>query len=180
MADHKTKASAKTSSPSGGEEAYVPPALANLIGYYLRIAQEASFQAIRQGTGKGDLKPGWYTLLTILSENPGVTPTELSKLCGRDRSTLTSTLNGLDARGLIARRRKAGDQRSYGVKLTAAGEAMLRKLQVIARAHDERLDAIVGRDKPLLMTLLRRIVGELGNGYPPPPARGLGKTSRTR
>jgi len=183
VAEQKTKTSAKISPPSGGEEAYVPPALANLIGYYLRIAQEASFQAIRQAAGKADLKPGWYTILTILSDNPGLTPTELSKLCGRDRSTLTSTLNGLDARGLIARRRKAGDQRSYGVKLTAAGEAMLRKLQVIAHAHDEKLDAIAGKDKPLLMTLLRRIVDELGNGQSPPPprrAQGLGKTRRIR
>lgn len=150
-----------------GGDSGIPAALSNLIGYHLRIAQEASFQAIRLGAGRSNLKPGWYTILTILSENPGLTPTGLSKLCGRDRSTLTSTLKGLSARGFIASRRNSGDQRSYSVRLTAAGEAMLKKLQVIAKAHDARLDAIVGKDKPLLMTLLRRIVEGLGQADTP-------------
>jgi DNA-binding MarR family transcriptional regulator len=142
----------------------LPAVLDNLIGYHLRLAQEASFQAIRQGLGKSDLKPGWYTILTILSAHPGITPTDLSRLCGRDRSTLTATLKGLTARGFIASRRKSGDQRSYGVRLTPAGEAMLQRLQAIATAHDARLDAIIGKDKPLLIRLLRRIAGEIAPG----------------
>jgi len=148
----------------------LPAVLDNLIGYHLRLAQEASFQAIRQGLGKSDLKPGWYTLLTILSEHPDITPTDLSRLCGRDRSTLTSTLKGLTARGFIASRRKAGDQRSYGVRLTGAGETMLRRLQVIATSHDARLDAIVGKNKPLLIRLLRQIASEIGAGTARPAA----------
>jgi DNA-binding MarR family transcriptional regulator len=171
----------KGTSTSADGDISLPAALSDLIGYHLRIAQEASFQAIRQGAGKSDLKPGWYTILTILSDNPGLTPTELSKLCGRDRSTLTSTLKGLDARGFIASRRKSADQRSYSVKLTAAGEAMLKKLQVIARAHDARLDAIVGSDKPLLISLLRRIVSTLGasDTRPAPNKSGGAAKSKT-
>lgn len=161
-------------------EANPPAALANLIGYHLRLAQEASFAAIRQGLGKSDLKAGWYTILTILSENPGITPTELSRLCGRDRSTLAATLKGLTARGLISSRRKSGDQRSYGVWLTGSGAAMLRRLRTIARAHDARLDAIAGKDKPLLIALLKRIVDELGrSGTPRRQRRGAsGRQSR--
>ncbi|MGO9357609.1 MAG: MarR family winged helix-turn-helix transcriptional regulator [Xanthobacteraceae bacterium] len=166
----------------------MPAALASLIGYHLRLAQEASFQAIRQGAGKSDLKPGWYTILTILSDNPGLTPTELSRLCGRDRSTLSSTLKGLSARGFIARRHTPGDQRSYSVRLTAAGEAMLKKLRVIARAHDARLDAIVGKDKEFLIMLLRRIAEALGQPdtlprrkpRPSPAVRLRGKAARAR
>lgn len=166
MAARNDSLSAKNPPPIGDEDGYVPPGFADLIPYHLRIAQEASFQAIRRGAGTSEFKPGWYTILTILSANPGVTPTELSKLCGRDRSTLTSTLNGLDTRGLITRRRKVGDQRSYGVKLTAAGERMLKKLRVIARGHDARLDEIVGKEKPLFLALLRRIIEGLGDGDP--------------
>jgi len=169
----------KKVSPSvDDEDACITPVLSSfdeLIPYHLRIAQEASFQAITQAVGKPKFKPGWYTILTILSANPGATPTELSKLCGRDRSTLTSTLAGLHARGLIARRPKADDQRSYGVRLTAAGESMLKKLRVIAHAHDAKLDQIVGEHKPLFLTLLRRIVDELGNSTPPPRS---GQSSR--
>ena len=140
----------------------MPAAFDDVIGYHLRIAQEASFQAISEGAGSSDLKPGWYTLLTILAENPGLTPSELSVLCGRDRSTLTATLRALDERGLIDRKRRSEDQRSYGVRLTSAGDAMLHELRTIAHAHDARLDAIVGEDKAVFLAVLRRLVEQLG------------------
>ncbi|MGN6095135.1 MAG: MarR family winged helix-turn-helix transcriptional regulator [Bosea sp. (in: a-proteobacteria)] len=149
-------------------ELQIPDSFHDLVGYYLRIAQEASFQAIRKGAGAEDLKPGWYTLLTIIAENPGLPPSDISRLIGRDRSTLTSTIKLLNARGLISRRRSRADQRSYGVRLTAEGEAMLEKLKRIAHAHDARLDAIVGADKAHFIAILRRIAEELGdeNGSP--------------
>jgi DNA-binding MarR family transcriptional regulator len=141
----------------------VPAAFVNLIGYHLRIAQEASFQAIRKGAEGSDLKPGWYTILTILADNPGLTPSELSLHCGRDRSTLTGTLKDLARRRLVSRRRNRRDQRSYGVRLTPRGTEMLDRLRVHALRHDARLDAIVGeRDKPLLIAMLRRIAAGLG------------------
>src|ERR1700756_2844735 len=114
-------------------EFFVPAAFADVIGYHLRIAQEASFAAIRQGGGKEDLKPGWYTILTLLSDNPGLTPSQLSRLCGRDRSTLTAVLKDLARRGLIAPRRNRNDQRSYSVRLTEVGRETLEKLRVFSR-----------------------------------------------
>jgi DNA-binding MarR family transcriptional regulator len=146
----------------------VPAAFADLIGYHLRIAQEASFAAIRKGGGKAELKPGWYTMLTILQENPGIAPSELSRLSGRDRSTLTTTLKDLATRGLISRRRKAHDQRSYTIRLTADGEAMLTQVRAYSRQHDARLDAIVGDDKARFIAVLRRIVEGLAPEAPLP------------
>jgi DNA-binding MarR family transcriptional regulator len=146
----------------------IPTAFADLIGYHLRIAQEASFAAIRQGGGKADLKPGWYTILTILSENPGIAPSELSRLSGRDRSTLTTTLKDLARRGLIARRRKTHDQRSYTIRLTPEGDEMLTNVRAFSHQHDARLDAIVGADKPLFIAILRRIAAGLGHGVAAP------------
>ena len=143
---------------AAGHELQVPEAFANLIAYHLRIAQEASFQAIRHGAGKADLKPGWYTILTILSENPGITPTELSRNCGRDRSTLTSTLRDLAARGLVVRRRTQKDQRSYTIRLTAKGEQMLEQVRTFCRLHDAKIDRIVGsKNKAQFIATLRKI-----------------------
>ncbi len=85
----------------------------------------------------------------------------MSKCCGRDRSTLTGTLKELAAQGLITRRRKPSDQRSYGVRLTAKGSEMLVRLRAHARLHDAKLDALVGADKPMLLAVLRRIASGL-------------------
>jgi DNA-binding MarR family transcriptional regulator len=143
-------------------EALIPSAFRDVIGYHLRIAQEASFQAFSAAADKADLKPGWYSILTILSEYDGLTPSELSRVCGRDRSTLTPTLKGLADQGLIERERKPEDQRSYSVRLTDDGRRMQERLHEIAEQHDRHLDEIVGKDKAVLIAVLGRIVGALG------------------
>ncbi|WP_107677133.1 MarR family winged helix-turn-helix transcriptional regulator [Agrobacterium sp. LAD9] len=142
----------------------IPEAFRDVIGYHLRVAQEVSFQAFSAMLEKTDLKPGWYSILTILSEYEELTPSELSKVCGRDRSTLTSTLKGLSIRGLIERRQNPDDQRSYSVSLTKAGREMYSRLHAFAQEHDRRLDEIVGKDKELLVAILARIVGSFGKG----------------
>lgn len=143
-------------------ELFVPAIFKNLIGYHLRVAQEASFQAFAKAAGKADLKPGWYALLTALAETESMTPSELSRICGRDRSTLTSSLKSLASRGLIERRWNPDDQRSYSVRLTEEGRRMQARLYAIATIHDRRLDEIVGEDKALLLTVLDRITATLG------------------
>lgn len=148
------------------DDQFVPAAFRDVIGYHLRIAQDASFHAIRQGAADGDIKPGWYTLLCILDDRPGLSPGELSRWCGRDRSTLTGTLKALAARGLISRRRKSTDQRSYSVRLTPKGVNMLERMRVHADRHDARLDAVVGEHKTLLLELLRRIASDLRQNQP--------------
>jgi DNA-binding MarR family transcriptional regulator len=165
---------ANGSRPALASDATIPALFETLIAYHLRIAQEASFQAIRQGAEGSGLQPGWYTVLTILQANPGLTPSELSLHCGRDRSTLTGTLQQLARRGLISRRRNRADQRSYAVRLTAKGATMLEQLRQHSMQHDARLDAIIGKqDKPKLIAMLQRIVTGLGQTKAAAKPRGL-------
>lgn len=143
-------------------EAPVPAMFQDLIGYHLRVAQETSFQAFAKAAGKADLKPGWYALLTVLAERESMTPSELSRICGRDRSTLTSSLKALSHRGLIERRWNPDDQRSYSVRLTEDGRKMQERLHAIAVVHDARLDEIAGEDKAVLIAVLSRIAATFG------------------
>lgn len=138
-------------------------AFRNVVGFHLRLAQEASFQTFERAAGKAGLKPGWYAALTVLARYDVLTPSELSLVCGRDRSTLTSTLKGLSALGLIERQQKPGDQRSYTVRLTAEGRKMQERLQHIALEHDRHLDQILGDDKAAFLEMLKRIVEALGD-----------------
>ena len=140
----------------------VPAAFQNLIGYHLRVAQEASFQTFAKAAGKADLKPGWYALLTVLAERESMPPSELSRICGRDRSTLTSSLKELTRRKLIERRLNPDDQRSYSVRLTEMGRKMQARLHAIADAHDRHLDEVAGEDKAVLITALGRIAATFG------------------
>ena len=44
--------------------------LADFIGFHLRIAQEASFQAFARRAGAVELGPGRFALLMLIGENP--------------------------------------------------------------------------------------------------------------
>jgi DNA-binding MarR family transcriptional regulator len=132
--------------------------LAGAIGYHLRLAQEASFQAFARHAGAVDLRPGRFAVLLIIAENPGLSQTALGRAAGRDKSSLTPVLDDLEGRGLVRRRRLAHDRRSYALSLTEAGVAALAELRAHAEAHDRALDQIVGAEsKADFIRILRRI-----------------------
>jgi DNA-binding MarR family transcriptional regulator len=132
--------------------------LEDYAGYHLRLAQDASFQAFAGRVGRGDIRPGHFTILTLLRENPGITQTAISQASGRDKSTLTPALRNLEDAGYIERRRVDRDRRSYQLYLTATGEEAIALLAAHARAHDEALDRIIGSEnKAAFLGVLRAI-----------------------
>ena len=74
---------------------------------------------------------------------------------------MTPLIQELDRQGLVRRRRSTSDRRSITLTLTRSGEATLADLLVHARAHDRRLDAIVGKRKAEFLELLRKIADAL-------------------
>jgi DNA-binding MarR family transcriptional regulator len=132
-------------------------ALDHYIGFNLLLAQNASFKAFKRRSGEDTLKPGWFAVLSLIRDNPGITPMSLSRLSGRDKSTMTPVLRNLRHAGLIARGETQGDKRSYRLTLTASGEAELKALAEHARRHDEDLDVVVGDRKEEFLALLRSI-----------------------
>jgi DNA-binding MarR family transcriptional regulator len=132
--------------------------LAGFIGFHLRLAQDASFQAFARRVRDFEMRPGRFAVLALIGENPGISQTALGRVAGRDKSSLTPALNDLVRRALVRRRRVASDRRSYALSLTPKGERLLDELFIHARAHDRELDAIVGLDgKMALIRSLRRI-----------------------
>ncbi|MCW5748726.1 MAG: MarR family transcriptional regulator, partial [Alphaproteobacteria bacterium] len=102
--------------------------LGDLIGFHLRRAQTASFQAFARRVGRTDLSPGTFALLTLIQHNPGISQTALSHADGRDKSSLTPALNALARRGLILRQRLPRNRRTYALSLTPAGGRVLAAL----------------------------------------------------
>lgn len=131
------------------------------IAFHLRLAQNASFRAFQRKTGQFDLRPGWFALLALIAENPGITPIALSRGSGRDKSTITPLLRDMIRDGMVERRPVATDRRSYALFMTEAGHARLVELERHAAEHDRRLDRIAGDRKGELVALLKRIAAEI-------------------
>ena len=150
----------KRTPPEAPEDPSLGP-LESFIGFNLRLAQDASFQAFAKQSGAPHMRPGRFASLMVISQNPGLTQADLGRAIARDKSTVTPLMQSLQRDGLIERRPSAIDRRSVTLWLTEDGERLLASLAGHAREHDRKLDAIVGDAKPELLRLLKKIVAEL-------------------
>jgi DNA-binding MarR family transcriptional regulator len=137
----------------------------NLIGFHLRLAQDAVFQAfvreLADVPGMRNIAPGHSTLITLISQNPGITQTALSKAAARDKSTLTPILNDFVKRGFVSRKRLATDKRSFALNLTPKGQKFCAELQVYVQRIDRKLAAIVGEhNREAFIAILKAIKRE--------------------
>jgi DNA-binding MarR family transcriptional regulator len=135
-----------------------PGLLPGLLGYRLRLAQQAVFRDF--GESVSDLPPGRVGILLIIDANPGVNQTRLAQAVGLDRSTLVGVLDGLEARGLVERRR-GEDRRTNGVLLTRAGRALVADLKRRIRMHERRVAArLSAEERTQLLGLLAKLAGK--------------------
>jgi DNA-binding MarR family transcriptional regulator len=135
--------------------------LRNFIAFHLRLAQDASFRSFAQHAGPRRWGPGNFAAMMVIRQNPGITQVELGRAISRDKSTVTPLIQELQRRGLVSRRRSSSDRRSITLELTRAGEAALDGLLIHARAHNRRLDTILGKQKAAFLEQLRKIADEL-------------------
>jgi DNA-binding MarR family transcriptional regulator len=131
------------------------------IGFHLRMAQEIALRAFIASSRQPDFKPGHFATLMLIRLNPGLSQIEVCRAIGRDKSTLSPLIRGLERDGLILRENSALDRRSVTLRLSGKGEEALDNLLKHAEAHDRRLDAIVGEAKPELIALLKKIAAAL-------------------
>ena len=130
-------------------------ALPELLGYRLRLAQQAVFRDYAMSVH--GLSPGRVGLLITIDANPGVTQSRLAEAVNRDRSTMVAVFDELEARGLIERRRGA-DRRTNGLWMTRRGQQRLaRALRAITR-HERRVASrLLPAERRQLLDLLGKI-----------------------
>ena len=157
------KGAARAPKRNGAGEAIDYGPLADWVGFNLRMAQAAAFQAFARLAKEIGTRPGRFATLILIGRNPGISQTALSRANGRDKSSLTPVLNDLARRGLVVRRRTRADQRTYRLSLTPAGRRLLAELTRCAREHEKKLDCIIGaKEQKGFVRGLKRIIAELG------------------
>lgn len=145
----KTRPSARSTTSgqaSSGNTGISFGALSGYIGFYLRITQSLAFQAFVKQAGDTDIRPGYFAVLTLIGENPGITQTALSQANGRDKSSLTPVLDELVMRDLVNRERIETNRRAYALNLTPRGEKAQRKLLKAADQHEHKLRQALGKE----------------------------------
>jgi len=128
------------------------------LGYVLRRAQVAAFDAFHRATSGAGITPPRFTALVILRANPGITQSTLGEILGTARSGAMLLTDWLEGRGLAERRHRRDDGRAWGLYLTPRGERVLETLRRRVRHHDRRFAArLASRERQQLLRLLEKL-----------------------
>ena len=134
-----------------------PGVLEELLGYRLRLAQQALFRDFAASVG--EVSPGRVGILLLVEANPGVTQSRLAHAVHLDRSTMVGVIDALEARGLIERRR-GEDRRTNGLWLTRGGRSLLARLKDRFEAHERRFASrLSAAERTQLVALLEKLSG---------------------
>ena len=140
--------------------------LGGTIGFYLRTAQEAAFQAFARRANGADARPWRFAVLALIDANAGLTQGELAAAIRRNTSSLTPVLDDLCRQQYVSRVRTESDRRTYALKLTPKGKAALAKLMTSASDHERELDRLAGTQRAELIRILKRVAAGLSQDGP--------------
>jgi DNA-binding MarR family transcriptional regulator len=134
-----------------------PGILPGLLGYRLRLAQQAVFRDFAATIT--EVSPGRLGVLLLIEANPGVTQGRLARAVSLERSTMVGVVNALESRGLVERRR-GRDRRTNGLWLTRAGRSLLARLKRRVGLHEQRVASRLSpAERAQLLALLDRLAG---------------------
>jgi len=118
----------------------------------------AIFQHIIRAMETLDVRPGQFSVLTVIGANPGLKQIAISEALDIRRANLVGMINGLERRGWIERRAVRGDRRAQGLYLTPRGRATLSRLRSMAARHERTATRLLtAAEKRQLLRLLARV-----------------------
>jgi DNA-binding MarR family transcriptional regulator len=131
-------------------------------GFLLRKVSHASFKAFSELVGAHGLHPMHFGMMSIIAAEEPISQQELSRRSGIDPSTMVARMDILVEKGLAERARSTEDRRTYQIRLSPAGRALLADLREEARAHGERfLAPLTPDERRRLHELLTKLAASL-------------------
>lgn len=132
--------------------------LPHLTGYRLKRAYAYSIQTWDSLFRSLGLAYGQYSVLLLIGLNPGLSQLALAESVGLDGSTLVPITNRFVRRGWIRRSRRKDDRRTYALRVTPAGQAVLDEAATILKNHEDDLTSpLTSRERATLLQLLSKL-----------------------
>lgn len=136
-------------------------AVIELVHAVMHAFRSQQYRAIDDG--ERDITHMEGKVLGFFGRHAGATQSELAQHSGRDKAQLARLIKGLRERGLLTGEADEADRRNVRLRLTDAGQTMLRALRHQGRRLEARAVAGLSADeRAQLADLLRRVRGNLG------------------
>lgn len=111
----------------------------------------------------GSKKRGQDSILTVISQNPGITQKEIGEILGIQPASVSELLMKLERKGLVLREKDENDRRSINVQLTKDGRTHL------AEPEENSVDpfqALSSKEQEKLCNLLEKLLADWEQRYP--------------
>jgi DNA-binding MarR family transcriptional regulator len=132
--------------------------LGDFVGFRLRRVQNQLSRDFAAATADRKLRSGLFSSLGIISANPGLSQSELSREVGLDKSVTVTIVDELENSGWAERRRSPTDRRRHALFVTPAGERQLDELfAILAKTEDAVLHQLSPAEMHVLSELLDRM-----------------------
>jgi DNA-binding MarR family transcriptional regulator len=132
--------------------------LEGLIGYNARRAALAVIEVFLDRMSIYDLRPVDFSVLSLITHNPGITSRQLCTTLGILPPNLVGMVNNLEKRELIARRPHPRDGRATGLHLTATGQKLMRDAErTAAELEAQAASRLTANEVRTLIRLLKKI-----------------------
>ena len=132
--------------------------LARLAGFSVKLVWILGYGLLMRAIGDSGITPQRYSMLELIGCNPGLQQIQLGNALGLSRSAATLTIDFWEDRGCIERRTDKADRRSFGIYLTAIGEAELIRLRKLVLDADKALTSSLTEEET---AELRRLLAKI-------------------
>jgi DNA-binding MarR family transcriptional regulator len=125
------------------------------VGYFVRRFQIWIFQDFMRTLEAAQIRPAQYSVLVLISANPGLSQSDLADALGIERARMVRLLDALERRGFTVRLPSATDRRSHALFLTADGGKSLEQIEALVARHEAHVIERLGpaRRKALIKML---------------------------
>jgi DNA-binding MarR family transcriptional regulator len=132
--------------------------LESLLGYNARRAALSVIEVFLQRMAVYDLRPVDFSVLSLITHNPGITSKQLSNSLNILAPNLVGMVNGLEKKGVINRRPHPHDGRAMGLHLTDSGVEIMRQAEKTASELEiESTPNLSTSERKTLLRLLQKV-----------------------
>ncbi len=148
-----------TPSPTAMIEAELSPNGEPVLGLYLHVAYMTVIATFAGQVGRGDITPNLIGVLALVARAPGTNQAELARVVGLEPATVGQQVSRAVEAGFVRREKSSSDRRSYTLRLTSRGEAMLRTLRKRIPPHENMIGSKLSpAERRVLRGLLDKLV----------------------
>ena len=132
--------------------------LETLIGYNARRAALAVIDVFMVRMAAYELKPVDFSVLSLITHNPGITSRQLCTALGILPPNLVGVINALERRKLITRQPHPRDGRALGLHATGPGRKLMREAEsAAAQLESDATSRLSAAERSTLIRLLKKI-----------------------